>query len=145
MAKVSDEVDIHATPAQILDVLADLAQYPQWSAVHKRATINEAYPDGRPRRATMGVSAGGLTDEQILDYEWTDDGVRWSLVKSGQQRAQHGSYALLAGGGGITRVRYQPEITPAIPVPGFLVRQIMRKAVSAATDGLRKRVESLVR
>jgi hypothetical protein len=29
-------------------------------------------------------------------------------------------------------------------VPGFIVRQVMKKAVTAATEGLRDRVESLV-
>lgn len=144
MATVSGEVDIHATPAQILDVLADLPRYPEWSSVHKRAEIDEVHADGRPSRATMGVAAVGLTDDQVLDYEWSADGVRWSLVKSGQQRDQKGSYTLVPKSPGVTHVRYDLDISPAIPVPGIVVRQIMRKAVTAATDGLRKRVESLV-
>jgi hypothetical protein len=143
MATVSGEVDIRATPKQILDVIADLAHYPEWSSVHKRATVEQYGPDGRPSRATMAVTAAGLTDEQVLDYEWAADGVAWSLVKSGQQRDQHGSYAIHRASRGVSHVRYELDITPAIPVPGIIVRQVMRKAVSAATEGLRKRVESL--
>ncbi|MDQ2749694.1 MAG: SRPBCC family protein [Actinomycetota bacterium] len=143
MATVNGEVDIRATPQQILDVIADLAQYPAWSSVHKRASIDQFDSDGRPIRATMAVTAAGLTDEQVLDYEWTDHDVTWTLVKSGQQRDQHGSYAIRRASRGVSHVRYVLDITPAIPVPGFIVRQVMRKAVSAATDGLRKRVESL--
>jgi hypothetical protein len=143
MATVSGEVDIRATPKQILDVIADLAQYPDWSSVHKRATVERYGADGRPSRATMAVTAAGLTDEQVLDYEWAADGVTWSLVKSGQQRDQHGSYAIHRVSRGMSHVHYDLDITPAIPVPGIIVRQVMRKAVSAATDGLRRRVESL--
>lgn len=143
MATVSGEVDIRATPAEILDVIADLPEYPSWSSVHKRASVEERGADGRPRRATMAVAAVGLTDEQVLDYTWTKHGVKWKLVSSGQQRDQHGSYAITAKGGGMSHVRYDLDIVPAIPVPGFVVRQVMRKAVTAATDGLRKRVESL--
>lgn len=40
-------------------------------------------------------------------------------------------------------MRYDLDISPAIPVPGFLVRQVIKKAVTAATEGLRRRVESL--
>ncbi len=140
MATVNAEIDIHATPQEILDVLADLPHYPEWSSVHKRAEIETSYPDGRPKRAHMAVAAVGLTDEQVLDYSWTAHGVRWSLVKSGQQKDQHGSYAITSGHG-VSHVRYELQIDPAIPMPGLVVKQVMKKAVTAATEGLRKRVE----
>lgn len=143
MATVSGEVDIRATPAEILDVIADMRQYPVWSAVHKRAKVDELGDDGRPRRATMSVSAVGLTDEQVLDYKWSKHDVHWKLVKSGQQRDQRGSYTITPRASGVSHVRYDLDITPAIPVPSIVVRQVMRRAVTAATDGLRKRVESL--
>ena len=142
MATVSGEVAIRATPAQILDVLADLPGYPQWSAVHKRATVDERHPDGRPRRATMAVSAVGLTDEQVLDYTWSARGVAWSLVRSGQQRAQRGRYTITPAGPGVSRVRYDLDITPLLPLPGPIVRRVMHRALSSATEGLRARVEA---
>lgn len=142
MATVTAEIDIHATPEQILDVLADLPRYPEWSSVHKNATVDSTHPDGRPKQATMGVAAVGMTDQQVLDYTWSAHGVRWVLVKSGQQKNQHGSYAITHGSGGVSHVRYELQIDPAIPVPGLIVKQIMKKAVTAATEGLRKRVES---
>jgi hypothetical protein len=90
----------------------------------------------------MGVAAVGLTDTQVLDYEWSEHGVSWSLVKPTlQQRAQHGSYSI-TGGSGVSHVQYDLSIDPAIPMPGLVVRQVMKKAVSAATDGLKRRVES---
>lgn len=144
MVAVSGEVDVDATPAEILDVIADLAQYPLWSSVHKRATIDKRFPDGHPQRATMAVSAAGLVDEQVLDYHWTTHKVTWKLVKpTGQQRDQHGSYTITARKSGGSHVRYDLDITPAIPLPGFIVRRVMRSALTAATDGLRDRVESL--
>ncbi|HEY8301919.1 MAG TPA: SRPBCC family protein [Jatrophihabitans sp.] len=144
MVAVSGAVDVHATPAEILAVIADLATYPQWSSVHKRAAVDTRYPDGHPQRATMAVSAAGLVDEQVLDYTWTDHDVRWTLVEpTGQQRDQRGSYTITAGPAGVSHVRYELDISPAIPLPGFIVRRVMHSALVAATDGLRERVESL--
>jgi hypothetical protein len=144
MAAVSGDVDIHATPEQILGVIADLAQYPLWSSVHKRATVDERYPDGHPQRATMAVAAAGRVDEQVIDYTWTGAGVSWKLVKpTGQQRDQHGSYTITAREGGVSHVRYDLDVSPAIPLPGVILRRVMHKAVVAATDGLRDRVEAL--
>lgn len=142
MAVVHGEVDVQATPAQVLSVLADLPSYPRWSAVHKRVRVDEMGRDGRPRRATMTVTAAGLADEQVLDYKWTRSGMSWSLVKAGQQRDQHGTY-VISKRGGVAHVTYDLDIRPAIPMPGFVVRQVMKKAVAAATEGLRERVESL--
>ncbi|MGE5156146.1 MAG: SRPBCC family protein [Betaproteobacteria bacterium] len=142
MATVSATIDIDATPAEILAVLADLPAYPQWSAVHKKVSVETRFPDGRPKRASMGVAAVGLTDTQVLDYTWTADGVSWELAKPTlQQRLQQGSYAISTGSD-VSHVHYELRIDPAIPLPGLIVRQVMKKAVTAATSGLKQRVES---
>lgn len=142
MATVTATFDVHATPAEVLDVIADLPHYPQWSSVHRRAAV-ESSADGRPARAKMLVAAVGLSDEQTLDYTWSDHGVSWTLVTSGQQKRQLGSYSVSAGPGNTSHVRYELTIDPLVPMPGIIVRQVMKKAVQAATDGLKRRVESL--
>jgi hypothetical protein len=143
MATVAADVDIRATPEAILDVLADLPHYPEWSAVHKRTHVDSRTADGRPERATMAVAAAGLTDEQTIDYHWHADGVDWDLVRSGQQRGQHGLYSITDGTDGTAHVHYELRIDPAIPFPAIIVRAVMKKAVTAATQGLKNRVESL--
>jgi hypothetical protein len=142
MATISGTIDIRATPAEILAVIADVPAYPQWSAVHKWTSVDSRFPDGRPLRASMGVSAAGLTDTLVLDFEWTAHGVSWSLVEpTPQQKDQRGSYSI-TDGAGVSRVRCDLQIDTAIPLPGFVVRQIMKKALTAGTDGLKRRVES---
>jgi hypothetical protein len=141
MVAITADVDIHATAREILEVLADLPHYPDWSAVHKRATVETRYPTGRPKRATMAVRAAGMTDEQTLDYAWHRDGFEWTLVRSGQQRHQAGQYTITKGADGTSHVHYELRIDPTIPVPGFLARAVMKKAAVAATDGLKQRVE----
>jgi Polyketide cyclase / dehydrase and lipid transport len=142
MATISATIDIKATPAEILAVIADVPTYAQWSAVHKWTSVDSRFPDGRPRRASMGVSAAGFTDTQVLDYEWSAHGVSWSLVKPTlQQKDQRGGYSITEGAG-VSHVHCELHIDTAIPLPGLLVRQVMKKAVTAGTDGLKRRVES---
>lgn len=141
MATAHAEVDIHAGRAEILDVLADLPHYPRWSAVQRRAEVDAVDAHGRPARATMSVAAAGLVDRQTLDDTWRADGVDWTLVHSTQQRHQTGRYTVGAARHGSCHVRYELTIDPAIPVPGFLVRTIMGRAVTAATEGLKHEVE----
>ena len=142
MATISATIDITATPAEILAVIADVTAYPQWSAVHKWTSVDSRFPDGRPRRVSMGVSAVGLTDTLVLDYEWTAHGVRWSLVRPTlQQKDQRGSYSI-TDDVDLSHVHCELHIDTAIPLPGLLVRRVMKKAVTAGTDGLKRRVES---
>jgi hypothetical protein len=142
MPTMTAKIDIKATPGEILAVIADVSDYAQWSAVHKWTTIDSTYPDGRPRRVTMGVSASGLTDTLVLDYAWTANGVSWSLVKpTHQQKDQRGSYSIIDGGD-VSQVHCELTIDPAVPLPGIIVRAIMKNAIRAGTDGLKQRVES---
>ncbi|MCV7227586.1 SRPBCC family protein [Mycolicibacterium komossense] len=135
----SREVVIEATPAEILDVIADVESTPSWSPQYQKAEILESYPDGRPKQVKMTVKAAGLTDEQVIEYTWADDGVTWTLVSSGQLKAQDAGYTLMPNGDK-TRVTFDMKIDLAVPLPGFLVKRTLKGGMETATDGLRKQV-----
>ena len=135
----SSEIVIEATPQQITDVLADVKSLPQWSPAHQSSEVLERDDDGRPVRTRSVVKTAGITDEQVLDYTWHDNGVSWTLVSAKQQRSQDARYTLTPDGDH-TRVRFDITIDPLVPLPGFLLRKATKGVMSTATDGLRKRV-----
>lgn len=139
----SREVLIEATPEEILDVIADVESTPSWSPQYTRAEIIERYDDGRPRQAKMTVKAAGLTDDQVIEYTWSDNVVSWTLVSASQLKAQDASYTLTPQGdktGDKTKVRFDISIDLSVPLPGFIVKRTMKGGVETATDGLRKQV-----
>lgn len=135
----SREVVIEATPAQILDVIADVESTPSWSPQYQSAEILETHPDGRPRRVKMKVKAAGLTDEQVVEYTWTDSSASWTLVSAGQLKSQDATYTLTQDGTK-TKVRFEITVDPSVPLPGFVLKRAMKGAMETATDGLRKQV-----
>jgi ribosome-associated toxin RatA of RatAB toxin-antitoxin module len=135
----SREVVIEASPEEILDVIADVESTPTWSPQYQSAEVLEAYDDGRPKRVKMKIKTAGISDEQIVEYIWTDNVVRWTLVSAGQLKAQDASYALTPDGER-TKVRFDISIDLAIPLPGFVLKRAMKGGVETATDGLRKQV-----
>ncbi len=135
----SREVTIEATPEEILDVIADVESTPTWSPQYQSAEVLDTYDSGRPRQVKMKIKAAGLTDEQIVEYTWTDSGASWTLVKAGQLRSQDASYTLTPDGEK-TRVRFEITVDPSVPIPGFLLKRTMKGAMETATDGLRKQV-----
>ncbi|MCK0172636.1 SRPBCC family protein [Mycolicibacterium sp. F2034L] len=137
----SDQRDvlIEATPDEILDVIADVESTPSWSSQYQSAQILETYDDGRPRQVKMKVKSAGITDEQVIEYTWSDTKVSWTLVSAGQLKAQDASYTLTPEGDK-TRVRFDITIDLSVPLPGFVLKRAMKGALETATDGLRKQV-----
>ena len=133
------DVVIEATPAEIMDVLTDLETLTEWSPTHQKVEVLERDAAGRPSKSRQVVKILGITDELVLDYTVYDDGVGSALVSSKQQRAQTGRYTLTPEGDS-TRVRFELMVDPTVPVPGFVLKRMMRGAMEAATDGLRKQV-----
>jgi hypothetical protein len=135
----SREVVIEATPAEILDVLADVARTPEWSPQHQSAEIVETFDNGRPKVVTSKVKAAGITDEQTIEYTWSDTDVKWTLVKASALKGQTASYTMIPEGDK-TRVKFEVSVDLSIPLPGFVVKKTMKGALETATDGLRSQV-----
>lgn len=135
----SREVVIEASPEEILDVIADVENTPSWSPQYQSAEILDTHDNGRPRRVRMKIKAAGLTDEQVVEYTWAADSVSWTLVSAGQLKAQDAKYTLTAQGDK-TKVRFDMDVDPSVPIPGFLLKRTMKGGMETATDGLRKQV-----
>lgn len=137
--KDSREVVIEASPEEIFDVLADVESIPTWSPQYQSAEVLDTHDDGRPRRVRIRIKAAGLTDEQVVEYSWTDDSVGWTLVSAGQLKAQDAKYTLTPQGES-TKVRFDMAVDPSIPIPGFLLKSSLKGGMKTATDGLRTHV-----
>ena len=138
-ASDSREVVIEATPEEILDVIADVRNAPTWSPQYQSAEVLDTYDDGRPRRVKMKVKAAGVTDEMEVEYSFTENSGGWTLIRSGQLKAQEGRYTLTPAGDK-TKVRFDLKVDPSIPIPGFILKRTLKGAMETATDGLRKQV-----
>ncbi|BBX00496.1 cyclase [Mycolicibacterium moriokaense] len=135
----SREVVIEASPEEILDVIADVEATPTWSSQYQSAEVLESYDDGRPRRVKMKVKSAGITDEQVVEYSWTDDSASWTLISASALKSQDASYTLTPDGDK-TKVRFDISIDLSVPLPGFVLKRAMKGAMETATDGLRKQV-----
>jgi hypothetical protein len=140
----TQSITIDADPVEVMAVIADFGNYPEWTGSVKKADVLEVGPDGRARRVAFTLDAGIVRDEYELSYIWTGDAkVEWDLTRGQMMRAQHGSYALQADGTGRTFVTYTLSVDLAIPMLGLLKRKAERVVMDTALKELKKRVESL--
>lgn len=136
------EFEIKADPATVMAAVAAVERLPEWSSAHKKITIESTHDDGRPHRVRMAASILGINDEQVVDYTFEGNTkVSWTLVESGQQNQQDGSYILTPTDGG-TKITFELTIDPKIPLPGFLVKKAQKMALETASKGLTKFVEN---
>ena len=138
---------IDAEPGAILDAIADLEAYPEWTGAIKEVEILAEEGDGWPDRVRMTMDAGVIKDTYTLDYDWdiAEDGsgtVSWTLVEASVIKAMDGTYTLTAVDDG-TQVDYSLLVDLKIPVLGMLKRKAEKVIIDTALKDLKKRVESL--
>lgn len=137
----TQSVVVDATPEQILAVIADFPQYPQWVSAVKECEVLDRYPDGAAKQVSFVLDAGVVKDTYTLQYHWHGgDGVSWTLVKGQMQRSQEGEYRLRPVGTG-TEVTYSLAVELSIPMLGMLKRKAEKVIMDTALKELKRRVE----
>jgi carbon monoxide dehydrogenase subunit G len=140
----TQSITIDADPADVMAVIADFANYPEWTGSVKTAEVLAVGPDGRATRVAFTLDAGIVRDQYELSYVWTDDRrVEWQLREGQMMRAQQGSYELRSDGERRTYVTYSLTVDLVIPMLGLLKRKAERVVMDIALKELKKRVESL--
>ena len=143
--QTESSIVINASPAAIMDVIADLPAYPQWSDGITEVTVLSIYEDdNRPADARFNLNSGAIKDTYELEYDWDGDAsVSWTLTKGDMLTAMDGVYALTDNGDGTTTVNYRLAVDVKIPMIGMIKRKAEKVIVDTALKGLKKRVESL--
>ena len=138
------DTEVHATPAEVMAVVADFEAYPEW--VGNLAEVEVLARDRRGRGTRVAFRLGTPWGEQAYTlayrYQPRDAGVSWTYVE-GTLEDLAGSYVLEPAGDGTTRVTYRLEVALSMPLPGLVKRQAARQIVRSALADLKRRVESM--
>ncbi len=136
--------DVHATPAEVMAVIADFEAYPDWVANLERVEVLARDRRGRGTRVAfrLGTPWGEQAYTLAYRYQPRDAGMSWTYVE-GTLDDLAGSYVLEPTGDGTTKVTYRLEVALGTPIPGFLLRQAARQIVRSALGDLKRRVESM--
>jgi ribosome-associated toxin RatA of RatAB toxin-antitoxin module len=140
--RTAQTIFIDADPRTVMDVIADIASYPEWVSEYTETEVLEADAEGYPRVARLVLEAAVLRDTMVLEYDWPADrkSVRWSLVSSTLLKALDGAYLLTEKGTG-TDVTYELSVDLLVPMIGLLKRKAERRLTETALKDLKMRVE----
>jgi ribosome-associated toxin RatA of RatAB toxin-antitoxin module len=134
---------INAPADHVMDVIADVLAYPEWSEGVRSVEILTTYEDLRPADVVFVVDAGAIKDTYQLEYDWTADNrvVTWTLTSGEMLKAMDGAYRLTENGPSATTVVYQLAVDVSIPMIGMIRRKAEKVIVDTALKGLKERVE----
>jgi len=130
--------------ADVVEVIADLAKYPEWTSSIKRVEILESDAQGRATKATLSVDAGVLRDMVTVQYDWSlaPAQVSWTLVEAELLTEMDGTYEVVEADEDSTQVTYRLQVDVAMPMLSMLKRKAEQAVVDAALKELKKRVEA---
>ena len=139
---VRDSIVVRAPTEAVLDTVADVRRYPQWQPEITAVEVLESTAEGRPLRAHFVIDAKLVQVSCTLAYRYDASGMHWSLVDGDGLERNDGSYLIADLGDGRTELTYVLDVRPTMPVPDILRRQIAKRIVDSALDGVRVRAEA---
>jgi ribosome-associated toxin RatA of RatAB toxin-antitoxin module len=138
--QTSASIDIDASPAQVMAVIADFEHYPEWVDSMKSAEVLSSSA-GKAETVRMVLDHPLVKDDYVLAYQWQPSTVSWHLVQGTLLKAMDGSYVLEQRGDGTT-VTYKLAVEVNLPMIGMFRRKAEKTIIDGALKGLKRRVES---
>ena len=137
--QTSGSVDIAASPAEIMNVIADFDHYPEWVDSMKKAEVL-TWSGQHPETVRMVLDHNLVKDDYVLAYDWQPTKVSWRLVKGTLLKAMDGAYELEPKGASTT-VSYHLTVDVNLPMIGLFKRKAEKTIIDGALKNLKKRVE----
>ena len=138
--QTSASIDIDASPAQVMAVIADFEHYPEWVDSMKSAEVLTSSA-GKAETVRMVLDHPLVKDDYVLAYQWQPSTVSWHLVEGTLLKAMDASY-VLEQRGGATTVTYTLAVDVNLPMIGMFRRKAEKTIIDGALKGLKRRVES---
>src|SRR5487761_1516702 len=142
-SRTASSITVAAPKTDVMAVIADFAEYPQWATALKSAEVLETGPGGRAAAVRFTLDAGLVRDTYVLAYTWDGDSqVSWQIAEPGSVVAEMtGGYRLSDHGAG-AEGNYELTVDVRIPMPGLLKRKAEKMIIDTALKGLKARAES---
>jgi ribosome-associated toxin RatA of RatAB toxin-antitoxin module len=137
--QTSGSVDIAASPAEIMNVIADFDHYPEWVDSMKSAEVL-TWSGEKAETVRMVLDHNLVKDDYVLAYDWEPTKVSWRLVEGTLLKAMDGAYELEPKGASTT-VTYHLTVDVNLPMIGLFKRKAEKTIIDGALKNLKKRVE----
>lgn len=126
----------------LFKVITDYEKYPEFVSGVKKAKLQSR--SGSVAKVQYLIDLMKEIDYTLDHLEDAAAGkVTWKLVSSALFKKNNGGWTLKSVGPGKTEATYSVEIEFGIPVPGFVLNQLIKSTLPAMMKGFEKRVKEV--
>jgi ribosome-associated toxin RatA of RatAB toxin-antitoxin module len=143
MPSVSHTADYRVSIEAMYQAFADYASYPDFLEHFERIEVLEEV-DGGMRVQVHGEMFGPVS--YVIDVEFEAPRyLAWAFVEGKGFNSMEGACTFEDLGRGLVRVEYAVDVSPRVPVPGFIVKQFLKQQTPALLDRFHARALEIQR
>ena len=144
MPVVSKTVEVAASAATIMAIVADFEAYPAWNAEIKGCWILHRYDDGRPSQLRLDVEVQGNAGMYIVAVYYPTPTQIYTLLQQGDFFSkQEQTFSVVEMGPASTLLTVDFDVEVKMAVPKAMVKKVVGDALDYLADNLKVRAEQL--
>ena len=143
MPVVSKTVEVAATPATIMSIVADFEAYPQWNEEVKGCWVLARYDDGRPSQLRLDVQVQGMDGSYICAVYYPSPVEIYTVLQQGDLFSKQQQNFSVVGMGATSLLTVDLDVETKMAIPKMMVKKVVDDALTYLADNLKKRAEQL--
>lgn len=125
MASAEIEKTLYVEPQRLFEAVIKYEEYPEFVDGVKRVEVKR--DDGKPTVVKYYFSLFKDFEYELEHFEDPEKGtVQWSLIESDLFNKNSGKWEITPAGEGLTQVKYSIDVDFKVPVPGFIVKRLVK-------------------
>ncbi|MGW0160403.1 SRPBCC family protein [Mycobacterium sp. NPDC003323] len=144
MPIVSKTVEVSATAATIMSIVADFEAYPQWNEEVVGAWILARYDDGRPSQLRLDTKVQGMEGTYIQAVYYPAENQIQTVMQQGNVFSKQEQLFAVVDMGPTSLLTVDMDVEVDMPgVPSMMVKKVVNDALEHLAGNLKKRAEAL--
>ena len=143
MPFVSKTVEVTASAASILAIVADFEYYPQWNNEIKGLWVLARYDDGRPSQLRLDAKYEAIEDSLIQAVYYPSPNQIQTVLQQGNLFKKQEQLFNVVDMGATSLLTVDMDVEPAMPIPAPMVKTMANNVLDYLADNLKKRAEQL--
>lgn len=143
MPKVSKTVEVAASAASIMAIVADFEAYPEWNEEIKGCWILARYDDGRPSQLRLDTKVQGMDGTYIQAVYYPTENQIQTVMQQGDLFSKQEQLFAVVDMGASALLSVDLDVEVSMPVPDVMVKKVVNDALDHLAGNLKSRAEAL--
>lgn len=141
MPKLSESIEIKATPKQCYEVISDYEKYPEYLSESKNVVINSK--NGSSAEVTYTIEVIKKISYTLKMVGTPSKKISWKLIKGDLMKKNEGHWIFEEIKKGVTKAVYTLDIELGLFVPGIITKKLIGSNLPSMLKAQKERIEDI--